>query len=140
MGQSTPLKSAIVLVVENEAIIRLELVRELADMGLAMLEAGDADEAIALLDAHPKIQILLTDIKMDGSMDGIRLAHHVRDRWPPVKIIMASGMTGTRFSDLPAGSILVTKPYGPEDIKRAVTYLTGRGPSRPNDTRPIRRA
>jgi CheY-like chemotaxis protein len=138
MGQSTPLKSAIVLVVENEAIIRLELAHELADMGLAMLEVGGADEAIALLDAYPKIQILLTDIKMSGSMDGIRLAHHVRDRWPLVKIIVASGMIGTRFSDLPAGSILVTKPYRPEDIKRAVSYLTGRSP--PTDSRPIRHA
>jgi two-component system, response regulator PdtaR len=140
MGQSTPLNSPIVLVVENEALIRLELADELADMGLAMLEADSADEAIALLDAYPKIRILLTDIKMAGSMDGICLAHHVRDRWPPVKIIVASGMIGTRFSDLPAGSILVTKPYRPEDIKRAVTYLTGRKPSPPTDSRPIRRA
>jgi CheY-like chemotaxis protein len=140
MGQSTPLKSPIVLVVENEALIRLELSDELADMGLATLEAGSAEEAIALLDAYPKIQILLTDIKMAGSMDGIRLAHHIRDRWPPVKIILASGMTATRFSDLPAGSILVTKPYRPEDIKRAVSYLTGRKPPLPTDSRPIRHA
>ena len=140
MGQSTPLKPGLVLVVENEAVIRLELAAELADMGLAMLEAGSADEAIALLDAYPTIQILLTDIKMAGSMDGIRLGHHVRDRWPPVKIIVASGMIGTRFSDLPAGSVLVTKPYRPEDIRRAVTYLTGRKPSLPTDSRPVRRA
>ena len=140
MGQSTPLKPTLVLVVEDEALIRLELADELADMGCAMLEAGSADEAIALVDTHPKIQILLTDIKMAGSMDGIRLAHHVRDRWPPVKIIVASGMLGTRFSDLPPGAILVTKPYRPEDIRRAVTYVTGRKPSLPTDSRPIRRA
>ena len=140
MGQSTPLKSPIVLVVENEAIIRLELAHELADMGLAMLEADNADEAIALLDAYPEIRIMLTDIKMAGSIDGIRLAHQVRDRWPPVKIIVASGMLGTRFSDLPAGSILVAKPYKPEDIKRAMSYVTGRKPPLPTEARPIRRA
>ena len=140
MRQSTPLKSPVVLVVENEAIIRLELAHELANMGLAMLEADSADEAIALLDAYPQIQIMLTDIKMAGSMDGFSLAYQVRDRWPPVKIIVASGMLGTRFSDLPAGSILVAKPYKPEDIKRAMSYVTGRKPPLPTDSRPIRRA
>jgi CheY-like chemotaxis protein len=126
MAQSTPLRSVTVLVVENEALVRLELAQELAEMGLGILEASSADEAIAQLDAHPEIRILLTDIKMTRSIDGIRLAHHVRDRWPPIKIIVASGLVGTRFSDLPAGSIFLPKPYRPEDIKSALSYLTGR--------------
>jgi CheY-like chemotaxis protein len=137
MGQSTRLKPALILVVEDEALIRLELADELRDLGYILLEADGADEALILLDAYPAIAILLTDIKMLGSMDGVRLAHRVRERWPPVQIIVASGMLGTRFSDLPPGSILVPKPYRPEDIKKAVTYLTGRSRSLPTGPRPV---
>ena len=126
MAQCHHSKLQTVLVVEDEALVRLELADYLAELGFAVLQADSADEAIALLDADPQIAILLTDIRMAGSMDGIRLAHHVRNRWPPVKIIVASGMVGTQFSDLPPGSIFVSKPYRPADIQSAVSYLIGR--------------
>src|SRR5580692_7223901 len=104
MAQFAPLNPSTILVVEDEAIIRLELVDWLCDMGLVVLEANNADEAIALLDTHPEIELLMTDILMPGSMDGARLAHHVRGRWPPVKIIVASGLVDTLLADLPKGS------------------------------------
>ena len=106
MAQSTPLNPATILVVENEAIVRLELVAQLTDLGLKVLVASDADEAIDLLDSHQEIELLLTDVTMPGSMDGVRLAHHVRKRWPPIKIVVTSGRPGTKLSDLPlaAGS------------------------------------
>jgi two-component system, response regulator PdtaR len=130
MAQSARLKPATILVVENEAIVRLELADWLADLGLLVLEAQDADEAITLLDAHPEIEFLMTDIRMPGSMDGVRLAHHVRGRWPPVKIIVVSGMVETQLSELPHASIFVSKPYDHQMLSQALgRFTTGSQPS-----------
>jgi CheY-like chemotaxis protein len=123
MAQTTPLRSATVLIVEHEAIVRLELAGALRDVGLDVRLAGDADEAIAILDANPSIEVLLTDIRMPGSMDGIRLAHHVRKRWPPVKIIVISGLFNTQLSQLPAGSIFLPKPYPQVGLEAALGKL-----------------
>lgn len=113
-----------VLIVENEAIICLELVSQLEEMDLTALVARDADEAIALLDSHPEIEVLMTDIRMGGgSMDGIRLAHHVRDRWPPVKILVLSGHFDLDLSQLPSDSIFLSKPYRPEGLVEAMARL-----------------
>jgi len=118
-----------ILVVENEALVRLELADRLGDSGLIVLVASNADEAIALLDAHREIEVLFTDVTMPGSMDGIRLAHHVRDRWPPVKIIVASGKIGAELCDLPDGSLFLTKPYAPEELALALAQvMSGNGP------------
>jgi len=123
-------KPATVLIVESEAVVRLELSGRLSQMGLLVLVASDADEAIALLDSNPNIEVMFTDITMSGSMDGIRLAHHVRDRWPPVKIIVASGMIGTQLSDLPSDSIFLPKPYAPEALAGALSQMITGGGSR----------
>jgi len=112
-----------VLVVENEAIIRIELAAQLADMGLMVLVACDADEAIQLLDLHRDISVLLTDLTMPGSMDGVRLAHYVRDRWPPIRLVATSGRPRSALGDLPVGSILVSKPYSPTTLKKALAPL-----------------
>jgi CheY-like chemotaxis protein len=123
MAQSTPPPRVKILVVENEAIIRIELAAQLRDMGLNVLVASDADQAIALLDAHQDITVLLTDVTMPGSMDGVRLAHHVRNRWPPIKIVATSGRLGAGEGDLPPGSTFFAKPYSPETVKQAITPL-----------------
>lgn len=118
-----------ILVVENEAIICLELAYWLEKMGSEVLRASDADQAIALMGAHSNIRLLVTDIRMPGSMDGVRLAHHVRDRWPPVKIIVASGIIDTPPSALPKRSVLIAKPYKPQELWAAASQLMpGRGP------------
>src|ERR1700688_3632609 len=72
-------------------LLRMLAVEAVEEAGYVALEAGDADEAIALLESRPHIALLFTDIDMPGSMDGLKLAHAVRDRWPPVKILVASG-------------------------------------------------
>jgi len=120
------------LIVENEAIICLELVSQLESMDLTALVARDADDAIALLDSHPEIEVLITDIRMQGgSMDGIRLAHHVRDRWPPVKIIVLSGHFNLELSDLPVDSLFLSKPYRPETLEEAVAQMINRQAAAP---------
>jgi CheY-like chemotaxis protein len=102
MAQTSLPQSCTILIVENEAMVRLELGDQLVETGYRMLVACDADEAIELLDDHSEIALLITDITVPGSMDSVRLAHHVRDRWPPVRIIVTSGMTATATSGLPA--------------------------------------
>jgi CheY-like chemotaxis protein len=116
--------------VENEAIIRIELAAQLTDMGLQVLIASDADQAIAFLDAHTDINVLLTDVTMPGSMDGVRLAHHVRNRWPPIKIVATSGRLRTGLGDLPSGTTFFAKPYSPETVKQAIMSLLKEGPAR----------
>ncbi len=75
-----------VLIVEDEALVRMDIALLLEDDGFHVLEASNADDAISLLDAHPEVRLMFTDIDMPGSMDGLKLAAAVRDRWPPVKI------------------------------------------------------
>ena len=120
MPHSAPHGPTTVLVVESEAIVLRELAAQLRDIGLVVLEAVDADEALGLLDAHPEIRLLFTDIRMPGSMDGLRLAHHVRHRWPPVRIIVVSGELDTQSWQLPDNSVFLAKPYRPEWLSDAV--------------------
>ena len=135
MALPTDREATTALIVENEALVRLELADELADLGLCVLAAADADEAIALMGAHPDIRLLLTDIKMPGSMDGIRLAHYVRHRWPPVKIIVVSGRLDTQLSELPLRSVFLPKPWGHRALTDALSHIlsvnepAARGPS-----------
>jgi CheY-like chemotaxis protein len=93
--------------VQNKAIARIELAGQIEDMGLIVQTACDAHQAIALLDSHSEIRLLFTDIRMPGSMDGIRLAHHVRNRWPPVKIATMASM---RLSATLGGRAAMTGP------------------------------
>jgi CheY-like chemotaxis protein len=123
MAQFARLTPATILIVESEVLVRQELVDQLSALGLAVVAAADADGAITLLDSHPEIELMLTDIRMSGSMDGVKLAHHVRHRWPPVRIIVASGLA-TALEDLPRGSVFLAKPFRPEALAEAVERLT----------------
>lgn len=83
----------------------------LDEAGFDVLEAGNADEAIEILVSTPSIWAIFTDVDMPGSMDGIRLAHAVRDRWPPVHIFVMSGHRSVQEADLPSGGRFFAKPY-----------------------------
>ncbi len=99
-----------VLVVEDEALLLFSIAEDLRAEGFEALEASNADEAVRLIEANPRIEFLFTDIDMPGSMDGLKLAAAVRNRWPPIKIIVTSGKAKPRDEDLPDG-IFVSKPY-----------------------------
>ena len=124
MAQFARLKPATILVVEDDLLVQMELADWLAELGLTVLTADNADEAIALLDIHPEIELLLTDIQMPGSMDGIRLAHHVAERWPPVRIIVISGVFRTELSALPLDSAFLAKPLQRPALWRALSRET----------------
>jgi CheY-like chemotaxis protein len=106
----------VVLVVEDEFLLRMNAVLMIEDAGFEVLEAIDADQAIEILEARPDIHVIFTDIKLPGSMDGLKLAHAVRGRWPPIKIIATSRRVNLRTDDLPEGGRFLPKPYGPEEV------------------------
>ena len=112
-----------ILLVEDEPLIRMDIADHLLKHGFDVLEAGDADEAIVLLERHNTIRLIITDIDMPGSMDGLKLAAAVRDRWPPVKIIVVSGHRAVEITDIPDGSIFFSKPYSPSHIVTSMREL-----------------
>ena len=111
MGSPAGKSQRIVLIVEDEPLLRMLAAEVVEEAGFVALEARDADEAVILLEAHPDISLLFTDINMPGSMDGLKLAHAVRDRWPPIKILLVSGQVQLRPSELPSNSFFIRKPY-----------------------------
>jgi DNA-binding NtrC family response regulator len=100
-----------ILVVEDEPLVMIDLVDQLKLAGYRVVEAFNADEAIGILEADPDIRLLFTDIDMPGSMDGLKLAAAVRNRWPPVKNIITSGHRTVEARDMPRGSVFFAKPY-----------------------------
>lgn len=115
----------VVLVVEDEFLIRLHAVDVIREGGFAVIEAADADEAVAILEARSDIVAVFTDIQMPGSMDGLKLAHAVRNRWPPIKILAASGNVQLSLNDLPSGGQFLRKPYTGQQISTALRELVG---------------
>lgn len=101
---------AVVLVVEDEMLLRMRAVDMVEDAGYTCVEAVDADQAMAILESRSDIALLFTDIQMPGQMDGLGLAHAVHERWPPIKIILASGQLKLTTADIPADSQFFGKP------------------------------
>ena len=101
----------VVLVVEDEIFIRINAIEMVEEAGFEAIGASNADEAIRLLESRNDIRAVFTDVQMPGSMDGLRLARVIRNRWPPVALIVTSGQTAGLKSDLPSGSNILAKPY-----------------------------
>ncbi|HEV7433903.1 MAG TPA: response regulator [Pseudorhizobium sp.] len=112
-----------VLVVEDEPLLRLNIVDNLADAGFVVSEASNASEAIMVLNQNHDIRLVFTDVDMPGSMDGIRLAAYIRDRWPPLKIIVTSGYRRVSDGDIPPESHFFSKPYDPRKIVRSMQQM-----------------
>jgi CheY-like chemotaxis protein len=106
----------IVLIVEDEPIVRMMAAMEVEGAGFAVLEAESADAAMRILDSRPDVRILFSDIDMPGSMNGIQLAGAVRRRWPPIGIILTSGRMKPPAADVPEGCVFFAKPYAPEHV------------------------
>jgi CheY-like chemotaxis protein len=98
-----------VLIVEDEILIRDMVSEELIEAGFDVVQVGNADQAIAVLELRQDIHLVFTDIDMPGSMDGLKLAAAVRDRWPPVHIIITTGKA--RPMNIPANALFIPKPY-----------------------------
>ena len=109
-----------VLVVEDDALILLDICDELVGFGFRVFEASNARVALELLLLHPEIEVLFTDIDMPGDMDGLLLAKHVRERWPPIKIIITSGKHRFKADELPVVGRFISKPYDSNSVATAI--------------------
>jgi CheY-like chemotaxis protein len=117
-------KGSVVLIVEDEFLLRLDAADMIREAGFEVAEAANADQAIEILEGRPDITVIFTDIQMPGSMDGLRLARAVRGRWPPIKIVATSGRVGLGAMDLPEGGRFLLKPYSPTQIAGVLRELT----------------
>jgi CheY-like chemotaxis protein len=115
-----------VLVVEDEPITRMDVVGQLEEAGFKVFEAPDAASAIKILEANPAIRVLFTDIDMPGSMDGLKLAAAVRHRWPPIRIVVASGLHKINMDALPHNSRFFSKPYNVNEIAATMRHMVQR--------------
>jgi CheY-like chemotaxis protein len=117
--------SAVVLVVEDEMLLRMRAVDMLEDAGYTSVEAVDADEAVAILESRSDVVLIFTDIQMPGSMDGLKLAHTVHERWPPIKIILVSGELKPANADIPAHSRFYGKPLEAKEMIAELQNMIG---------------
>ena len=117
----------VVLVVEDEMLLRMRVVDMVEDAGYISVEAVDADNALAILQSRSDIALLLTDIQMPGSMNGLELAHAVHDRWPPIKIILESGQLQLSSAEIPKDSRFFAKPLSSDEIIAEMRDMLGHG-------------
>jgi CheY-like chemotaxis protein len=116
---------AVVLVVEDEMLLRMRAVDMVEDAGFTSVEAVDADQAIAILESRSDIALLFTDIQMPGQMDGLGLAHAVHERWPLIKIILVSGQLKLTNIDIPADSHFFGKPLAASELIAELRNMIG---------------
>jgi CheY-like chemotaxis protein len=108
--------NVIVLVVEDEPVLRMMAVDLVEEAGFKAIEAGKADHAVRILEARSDVRIVFTDIDIPGSMDGMKLAAAVRNRWPPIEIILTSGYYDEKKGKLPVRSVFFCKPYNTSEV------------------------
>jgi CheY-like chemotaxis protein len=106
----------VVLIVEDEALLRWATVSVIDGIGFDAFEAGSAIEAISIMERQSDVWAMVTDVQMPGSIVGLQLAHLISIRWPNVKIIVTSGRLWLHEDDLPAGGRYLQKPYNPSQL------------------------
>ena len=107
---------AAILVVEDEALIRLWAADLLEENGFSVLEAKDADAALKVLESRPDVKLLFTDVQMPGSLNGMELAREVHARWPHILLVITSGRDRPARAEIPDDGRFVAKPYSAEEL------------------------
>jgi DNA-binding NtrC family response regulator len=118
-----PTAPVAVLVVEDDILLRISIVQDLDDAGFDVFEAENASVAIDVLNKNSHIQVMFSDVDMPGGVDGLKLAALVRDRWPPIKIIITSGHHDLSKLVLPGVEMFLPKPYAPEHVVASILEL-----------------
>ena len=126
MGETIKPPRYAVLVVEDDPLLLMDAMDLVEEAGLHAYGARDAEEAIGFLEQHDEIRVMFTDVQMPGSMDGLHLARAVRDRWPPVTIIVTSGRIKVTADDMPENGIFFAKPYLPGSIVRTLSEIAAK--------------
>lgn len=116
-----------VLVVEDEPLVRMAAADALVDRGIMAWEAGDAREALHVLQEHPRIGVVFTDVNMPGQPDGVGLAEEVSARHPDIGLIVTSGAVRITDNDLPDHGTFLPKPYSAERLLEVVEQKLGQG-------------
>jgi CheY-like chemotaxis protein len=102
----------VVVVAEDDALVRLLATDALLDAGFEVAEAGSGEEALAILQSRgAAVAVLFTDVQMPGAVNGLQLARQVHDQWPAVGVLVASSWSNMGAAELPPGSRFVAKPY-----------------------------
>jgi two-component sensor histidine kinase/CheY-like chemotaxis protein len=117
----------VVLVVEDEMVLRMRAVDIVEDAGFVPIEAVSADDAIKILESRDDISLLFTDIQMPGSMDGLKLAHAAHSRWPHIKIVLVSGQIAVTDADKPDDSKFFPKPLEIQQMIAELQAMIGDG-------------
>lgn len=122
MGRHPSPPSPVVLVVEDEALLRMLAADILEDEGFTVLEAATAEEALPILESRSDIGVLFTGVNMPGKMDGLTLATHVAERWPHIRLVVTSGRQGLTNEELPDDGQFVEKPYRQRQLVDAIVH------------------
>jgi len=121
------MEKPVVLIVESEALIRMSAVHMVEDAGFSSVDVGNADGAIEILENRRDVRAVFTDINMSGSIDGLKLTHAIRGRWPPIHLIVTSGLN--MADKLPANGRFILKPYSAEQVATALSELFSSHPA-----------
>lgn len=114
--------ASVILVVEDDDLVRLCAVEMLEDAGFAVVEARHADEAWSVLHRRSDIGVLFTDIDMPGSMCGVTLAGRVYETWPDIRLILTSGRQRLADREVPDHGLFVPKPYSASQVVEAIHH------------------
>lgn len=117
--------SLVVLVVEDEHLLRMLAVDILEDTGFTVVPVATADEAWPILESRGDIGVLFTDVNMPGAMDGLTLAARVAKRWPHIRLVITSGRSGLSSYEVPDDGRFIQKPYRQGDLLRAIEHAGG---------------
>lgn len=113
----------VILVVEDEPIVRLFASDIIEDAGFEVLQAADANDAISTLEERSDIRVVFTDVDMPGGMDGIMLAICIRERWPDIQVIITSGRPWPQETKLPKNMVFFPKPYRQDRVLETVRKM-----------------
>ncbi len=115
-------KRNVVLVVEDEPFVRMFGADLLEEAGFDVLQACNADEALRLLEVHPEVRVVFSDVEMPGSLDGLGLARHIRQHWPRIGIVLTSGHR-IRVEMIPQEGRFLAKPYDGKALVRQIEAI-----------------
>jgi DNA-binding NtrC family response regulator len=124
MGSQISATRSTVLVVEDEALMRLLVVQALTDAGFNVVETSDGDIAVRILErTASRVRAVVSDISLPSSMNGVLLARHTRTHWPWIEVILVSGRPKPDDSAMPENTRFFQKPYDVADIVEHICDL-----------------
>jgi two-component system, response regulator PdtaR len=115
--------SSVILMVEDEELLRACAAGELEDAGYKVVEAASADEALDVMKTRPDVRVLFTDVQMPGRLDGMDLARKIHERWPNVLLLITSGGRQPGQDDMPDHGHFLAKPYRVQEVVKEIKAL-----------------